>query len=214
MKNPNVLIINGSPHKDGTTARVLGEVIKAFEEQNVTCTLINIGTDAIQGCIGCASCKKNGKCVFDDRVNEAAEILSESDGVLIASPVYYSSPNGSLLAFLDRLFYSAKCDKRMKVGASIAVARRSGLTATFDVLNKYFSISEMPIATSSYWNGVHGAKPGDELEDAEGLHTVKTLARNMTFLMKAIALAKESIPLPERDPKIFTNFVRKCDFGR
>ncbi len=209
MKKPSVLIINGSPHKDGTTSHVLKEAARVFEEEGAEYKIINIGAGAVHGCIGCASCKKTGKCAIDDEVNEASALLSEADGVLIASPVYYAAPNGSLLAFLDRLFYSSKCDKRMKVGAAIAVARRGGLTACFDVLNKYFTISEMPIASSSYWNGVHGALPGDEQEDKEGLRTVRTLARNMTFLMRAIALAKESIPLPEREPKVFTNFVRK-----
>ncbi len=209
MKNLRVLIINGSPHKAGTTAGALSEMISVFEGEGVECQTVEIGNDAVRGCIGCASCKKTGTCVFDDKVNEAAKLLEEADGLVLASPVYYASPNGSLLAFLDRLFYSSKCDKRMKVGAAVAVARRGGLTASFDVLNKYFSISEMPIAASSYWNGVHGALPGDEREDLEGLRTVRTLARNMTYLMRAIALAKESIPLPEREPKVFTNFVRK-----
>lgn len=209
MKKPTVLIINGSPHEEGTTSAVLGEMISTFENEGVECRIIQIAKDPVHGCIGCASCKKTGRCVFDDKVNEAAEIFAEADGLLLASPVYYASPNGSLLAFLDRLFYSSKCDKRMKVGASVAVARRGGLTATFDVLNKYFSISEMPIATSTYWNQVHGAFAEDAKEDLEGLRTVRTLARNMAFLMKAIALAKEEIPLPEREPKVFTNFVRR-----
>lgn len=209
MNKPKVLIINGSPHKNGTTARVLAEMTATFDKEGVEYTTLSIGNDCIRGCIGCASCKKTGKCVFDDSVNEAAKLFEEADGVVLASPVYYASPNGSLLAFLDRLFYSSKCDKRMKVGASVVVARRGGLSATFDVLNKYFSISEMPIASSSYWNQVHGAFAEDAEEDAEGLRTVRTLARNMTFLMKAIALAKESLPLPEREPKVFTNFVRR-----
>ncbi|MBR2467213.1 MAG: flavodoxin family protein [Clostridia bacterium] len=209
MKKPTVLIINGSPHEEGTTTAVLGEMIATFEKEGVECRVIQIGKDPVRGCVGCASCKKTGRCVFDDKVNEAAEIFAEADGLLLASPVYYASPNGSLLAFLDRLFYSSKCDKRMKVGASVAVARRGGLTATFDVLNKYFSISEMPIATSTYWNQVHGAFAEDAKEDLEGLRTVRTLARNMAFLMKTIALAKEEIPLPEREPKVFTNFVRR-----
>ncbi len=209
MKNLSVLIINGSPHKEGTTAGVLSEMVKVFCDEGIECKTVNIGTDSVHGCIGCASCKKTGKCVFDDKVNETARLLEEADGVVLASPVYYASPNGSLLAFLDRLFYSSKCDKRMKVGAAVAVARRGGLTASFDVLNKYFSISEMPIASSSYWNQVHGAVAGDEREDLEGLRTVRTLAKNMTYLMRAVALAKESIPLPEREPKVFTNFVRK-----
>lgn len=209
MKAPSILIINGSPHEHGTTSRVLDEMIKTFAACGAECTTVHIGTDCIHGCIGCATCKKTGKCVFDDSVNSTAELFEAADGLVIASPVYYASPNGSLLAFLDRLFYSSKFDKRMKVGASIAVARRGGLTATFDVLNKYFSISEMPIATSSYWNQVHGAFAEDAEQDLEGLRTVRTLARNMTFLVKAISLAKESIPLPEREPKVFTNFVKR-----
>ncbi len=209
MKKPTVLIINGSPHENGTTARVLEEMIATFENEGAQCQVINVGKEPMHGCAGCAACKKTGKCVFDDKVNEAAELLSEADGVVLASPVYYASPNGSLLAFLDRLFYSSKCDKRMKVGASVVVARRGGLSATFDVLNKYFSISEMPVASSSYWNQVHGAFAEDVPEDAEGLRTVRTLAKNMVFLMKAIALAKEQIGLPEREPKVFTNFTRR-----
>ena len=209
MKDLSVLIINGSPHKNGTTSVVINEMISTFEKEGIHCKLVGIENDAVHGCIGCASCKKTGKCVFDDKVNETAKLLEEADGLVLASPVYYASPNGSLLAFLDRLFYSSKCDKRMKVGASVAVARRGGLTATFDVLNKYFSISEMPIATSSYWNQVHGAFAEDAKEDLEGLRTVRTLARNMTFLMKSIALGKEQIGLPEREPKVFTNFIRR-----
>lgn len=209
MKEYKVLIINGSPHTHGSTARVLEEAVSIFKESGVACDLVSIGTDVIRGCIGCGSCRKIGKCAFDDKVNEAAKLFEEADGIIVASPVYYASPNGSLIAFLDRLFYSSTCDKRMKVGASIAVARRGGLTATFDVLNKYFSISEMAIATSSYWNQVHGACAEDIPEDAEGLRTVRTLARNMIFLMKAIALGKEKIGLPEREPKVRTSFVRR-----
>ena len=209
MKKPRVLIINGSPHKSGSTSRVLEEIFPVFDKEGVEYDIVNIGTDPVRGCIGCASCKKTGKCAFDDKVNEVSALFESADGLLIASPVYYASPNGSLIALLDRLFYSSKFDKRMKVGAAIAVARRGGLTATFDVLNKYFSISEMPIATSTYWNQVHGAFAEDIDEDKEGLRTVRTLAANMAFLMKAIALAKQSIPLPEREPKVFTNFTRR-----
>ncbi len=209
MKKPNILLINGSPHKNGTTARVLDEMIKTFNGCGAECTLVHIGADGVRGCIGCATCKKIGKCVFDDAVNSTAALFEAADGLVIASPVYYASPNGSLLAFLDRLFYSSKFDKRMKVGASVAVARRGGLTATFDVLNKYFSISEMPIATSSYWNQVHGAFAEDAEQDLEGMRTVRTLARNMTFLINAISIAKETLPLPEREPKVFTNFIKR-----
>ncbi len=209
MKKLNVLIINGSPHEKGTTANVLEEMIGVFEKEGVECSTFTVGAKSIRGCIGCAKCKKLGKCVFDDEVNEVAKLLEQADGVVLASPVYYASPNGSMLALLDRLFYSSSADKRMKVGAAVTVARRGGLTASFDVLNKYFSISEMPIATSSYWNQVHGAVAEDVAEDKEGLRTVRTLARNMTFLMRAIALAKESLPLPEREPKVFTSFTRR-----
>ena len=209
MKKPSVLIINGSPHESGSTARVLLDAIATFKSEGVDVTAVNVATKPVRGCIGCAKCKKTGECVFNDEVNEVAKLFSEADGVLIASPVYYASPNGSLLAFLDRLFYSTKFDKRMKVGAAIAVARRGGLSATFDVLNKYFTVSEMPIASSSYWNQVHGAFAEDIPEDKEGLRTVRTLARNMAFLMKAIALGKEEIGLPQREEKVYTNFTRR-----
>lgn len=209
MKNPSVLIICGSPHEHGSTARVLDEMIAVFKSEGVKTNLITLGKEPVTGCVGCASCKKTGVCVFNDKVNEAARLLEDADGLVLASPVYYASPNGSLLAFLDRLFYSSKCDKRMKVGAAVAVARRGGLSATFDVLNKYFTISEMPVASSCYWNQVHGAFAEEVPEDKEGLRTVRTLARNMTFLMKAIALGKEQIGLPEREPKVFTNFTRR-----
>ena len=210
MKNQSVLIIIGSPHEAGSTARVVEEMKAVFSAEGIECKTVNVGKEPVRGCAGCAACKKLGKCVFDDKVNEVANMLDDVDGIVLASPVYYSSPNGSLIAFLDRLFYSSSShDKRMKVGASVVVARRGGLSSTFDVLNKYFTISEMAVASSSYWNQVHGAFADDIPEDKEGLRTVRTLARNMAFLMKAIALGKEQIGLPEREPKVFTNFIRR-----
>ena len=169
---------------------------------------MHIGGDAIRGCVACGSCGKLGKCVFDDAVNLAAQKLKECDGLVIASPVYYANANGTLVSFLDRLFYSSGYDKTMKVGASVAVARRGGCTATFDQLNKYFTISGMPIASSQYWNSVHGCAPEEAEQDAEGLQTMRTLARNMTFLMKSIALGKEAFGLPEKEERQSTHFIR------
>lgn len=203
-----VLMINGSPHKDGNTAIAVDEMKKIFEEEGVDVEVVNLGTADIRGCIACGTCGKKGSCVFDDIVNETAVKLKEADGMVVATPVYYASANGTLISFLDRLFYSCSCDKTMKVGAAIAVARRGGLTATFDELNKYFTISGMPVASGYYWNGVHGGAKGDVNEDGEGMQMMRYLARNMTFLMKSIALGKEQYGLPEREKRIFTNFVR------
>ena len=203
-----VLMINGSPRKDGNTAIALKEMEKAFEKNGIEVETMQIGNQAIRGCIACGTCATKGQCVFDDAVNEAAPKFAEADGLVIASPVYYASANGTLVSFLDRLFYSCKCDKRMKVGASVAVARRGGLSATYDELNKYFTINSMPVAASNYWNSVHGGAKGDAEQDAEGLQTVRVLAENMSFLMKSIALGKEQIGLPEAEQKMYTNFIR------
>ena len=203
-----VLMINGSPRKDGNTAIALKEMEKAFEKNGIEVETMQIGNQAIRGCIACGTCATKGQCVFDDAVNEAAPKFAEADGLVIASPVFYASANGTLVSFLDRLFYSCKCDKRMKVGASVAVARRGGLSATFDELNKYFTINSMPVAASNYWNSVHGGAKGDAEQDAEGLQTVRVLAENMSFLMKSIALGKEQIGLPEAEQKMYTNFIR------
>lgn len=203
-----VLMINGSPRKNGNTAVALQEMEQAFLKNGIEVETMQIGNKAIRGCIACGTCNKKGQCVFDDEVNEAAAKFAEADGLVIASPVYYASANGTLITFLDRLFMSCKCDKRMKVGASVVVARRGGLSATFDELNKYFTISSMPIAASCYWNSVHGGAPGQAEQDAEGLQTVRVLADNMSFLMKSIALGKEQIGLPEAEQKVFTNFIR------
>lgn len=203
-----VLMINGSPRRDGNTAIALREMEKVFIENGVEVTAMQIGNQAIRGCIACGTCAKNGKCVFDDAVNEAAPLFKEADGLVIASPVYYASANGTLISFMDRLFYSAPVDKRMKVGASVTVARRGGLSATFDELNKYFTIAGMPIASSQYWNSVHGGAKGEAEQDGEGLQTMRVLARNMTFLMKSIALGKEQFGLPEPEGRITTSFIR------
>ena len=203
-----VLILNGSPRANGNTAVAVNEMVKIFETEGVETEIMQIGKQDIRGCISCGHCVKNGKCVFDDVVNEVAEKLKEADGLVLASPVYYASANATLIACLDRLFYSSSFDKRMKVGASVVVARRGGCSATFDELNKYFTISGMPVASSQYWNCIHGAGKGQAAEDLEGLQTMRTLARNMVFLMKSIALGKEKYGLPEAENWIMTNFIR------
>ena len=203
-----VLIINGSPRRDGNTAIALGEMEKVFAQEGVEYETMQIGKEPLRGCVACLGCRKTGKCVFDDVVNEAAPKFEAADGLVIASPVYYASANGTLISFVDRLFYSTPFDKTMKVGASVAVARRGGCSATFDELNKYFTISGMPIASSQYWNSVHGQKPGQAEEDLEGLQTMRTLARNMTFLMKSIALGKETYGLPPKEEHLWTHFIR------
>lgn len=203
-----VLMINGSPHAKGNTYTALHEMEKIFAENGVETEILHIGNQAVRGCIACYSCAKNGKCVFDDIVNETAPKFESCDGLVIGSPVYYASANATLIAFLDRLFYSTHFDKTMKVGASVVAARRGGMSATFDELNKFFTIAGMPIASSQYWNSIHGREPGEAQQDAEGLQTMRTLARNMTFLMKSIALGKEIYGLPEKEPFNRTNFVR------
>ena len=203
-----VLMINGSPRAKGNTAITLGEMQKVFAEEGIETEVLHVGNQAIRGCIACNSCMKNEKCVFDDAVNTAAELFREADGLVVGTPVYYASANGTLVSFLDRLFYSTPFDKRMKVGAAVACARRGGLTATFDELNKYFTIAGMPVASSQYWNGVHGAASGEAEQDGEGLQIMRTLARNMSFLMKSIALGKERYGLPPLETRIATNFIR------
>ena len=201
-----VLLINGSPRANGCTAAALKEMISVFEAEGVETELVHVGNKDIRGCIACGSCMKNGKCVFDDLVNEVAPKFEQADGLVIGSPVYYASPNGTALSFMDRLFYSTRFSKHMKVGAAVVSARRGGNTATFDVLNKYFGISGMPIATATYWNQVHGFTAEDVKKDAEGLQTMRNLARNMTFLMKAIADGREKYGLPEVEHGSFTSF--------
>lgn len=202
-----VLFINGSPHSDGTTATALSEAEKIFKEEGIEVEKVPVGHRCVRGCIACYYCKKNGKCAFDDVVNEVAESFKNADGIIVASPVYYASPNGGLISFLDRLFYSTPFSKAMKVGAAVVCARRGGCTASFDVLNKYFTISGMPIASSTYWNQVHGADGEDALLDREGLQTMRNLARNMSFLMKSIALGKAQIGAPAPERGVVTNFI-------
>lgn len=203
-----VLMLNGSPRENGNTAAALAEMKKIFEENGVETEIIQVGNKPIRGCIACGGCAKKGACVFDDLVNETAPKFEACDGLVIASPVYYASANATLVAFLDRLFYSTRFDKRMKVGASVVVARRAGTTATFDELNKFFTISGMPVASSHYWNELHGRAPGEAVRDEEGLQSLRALARNMVFLMKSIALGREAYGLPEVEPRVFTNFIR------
>ena len=204
----NVLMINGSPHAQGNTYTALHEMEKIFHQEGIETEILHIGNKDIRGCIACRKCGELGRCVFDDEVNQAASRFAACDGLVVGSPVYYASANATLVAFLTRLFYSARCDKTRKVGAAGAAARRGGLTATYDELNKFFAISGMPIASGQYWNGIHGQTPGQAQEDAEGLQMMRTLARNMSFLIKSIALGREKFGLPEQEPKQFTNFVR------
>lgn len=203
-----VLLLNGSPRSNGNTAFALEKMSEVFQSEGILTEIIQIGDQDIRGCIACGACYKTGKCVFNDAVNELASEFEEADGIVVGSPVYYASANATLTAALDRLFYSTNFDKRMKVGASIAIARRGGCSATFDQLNKYFTISGMPVASSHYWNSVHGMRPGEAAQDEEGIATVRNLARNMAFLMKSIALGKEQYGLPEYEHRTSTNFIR------
>ena len=203
-----VMMINGSPHSKGNTAIALDEMKKIFEADGIEVNVVHVGNKLVRGCIACGRCNETGKCVFNDIVNESAPIFEQADGIVIGSPVYYASANGTLISFLDRLFFSTPFDKTMKVGASVVIARRSGTTATFDELNKYFAMNQMPIVTSQYWNNAFGLAQGEVTQDAEGLQTMRTLARNMIFMMKSIALGKEKFGLPEREPWTPTHFIR------
>ena len=203
-----VLMINGSPNEKGNTYIALHEMEKVFIREGIETEILHIGNKDIRSCIACGYCAKNGKCVFDDAVNETAKKFEECDGLVVGSPVYYASANATLVAFLTRLFYSTSFSKTMKVGASVAAARRGGLTATYDELNKFFGIAGMPIASGQYWNGIHGAAAGEAEQDVEGLQMMRTLAENMAFLMKSIALGKEKYGLPEKEPFARMNFIR------
>ena len=208
VSHMKVLLINGSPHEKGCTYTALHEMEKVFRESGVETELVSVGTNPIRGCIACGGCRKKGACVFSDLVNEIAPKFEACDGLVVGSPVYYASANATLVALLDRLFYSTPFDKTMKVGAAVASARRGGLTATFDELNKYFTISGMPVAAGQYWNGIHGNRAEEAQQDGEGLQMMRTLARNMTFLMRSIELGKEKYGLPEKEPRIGTTFIR------
>ena len=203
-----VLILNGSPRKNGNTSAAIDEIVKVFNAEGIEAEVCQIGSRDIRGCIACNRCSEIGRCVFDDAVNEIAPKFEEADGLIVASPVYYASANATLIACLDRLFYSTHFDKTMKVGASVVVARRGGCSATFDELNKYFTICGMPVASSTYWNSVHGLQTGESAFDAEGMQTMRNLAGNMSFLIKSIALGKEKYGLPEKETSSFTHFVR------
>ena len=202
-----VILLNGSPHAKGCTWAALDEMIQTFEKEGIETELIHVGSKAIRGCIACKYCVKNGKCVFDDDlVNEVAPKFEAAQGLVVGSPVYYSSPNGTILSFMDRLFYSTSFSRHMKVGAAVVSCRRGGNTATYDVLNKYFTISSMPVASSTYWNQVHGFTAEDVKKDLEGLQTMRNLARNMAFMIKAFSDTKEKYGLPEMEHDYFTSF--------
>lgn len=203
-----VLLVNGSPNAKGCTYTALEEVANTLRQEDIETEIIHVGNKDIRGCIACRSCKTKGKCVFDDLVNEVAPKFQECDGIVIGSPVYYASANGTLVSFIDRLFYSTPGDKTMKVGAAVVSCRRAGTTATFDELNKYFTISGMPIVSSQYWNMVHGNSREEVLQDREGLQTMRVLGRNMAFLMKSIQIGKKEFGLPNKEERIFTNFIR------
>lgn len=204
----NVLMINGSPRLNGNTSIALNEIKTIFEEEGINAEIVQVGNKNVRGCIACNRCNEIGKCVFDDVVNELAPKFEAADGLVIASPVYYASANATLIATLDRLFYSTHFDKTMKVGASVVCARRGGCSATFDELNKYFTITNMPVASSQYWNSIHGRTQGEANEDEEGKQTMRVLARNMTFLMKSISLGKEKYGLPKTEEHQWTHFIR------
>jgi len=201
-----VLLINGSPEPNGCIARALQEIQNTLKEEGVDSEIIHVGNKDIRGCIGCRSCKKTGKCVFNDIVNETAAKLKEADGIVLGAPVYFGSANGTLVSFADRLFYSTSADLTMKVGASVVSARRGGNTATFDELNKYFTLRQMPIVSSQYWNQVHGYSAVDVEKDKEGLQCMRVLARNMACMIKAIGLAKEKCGLPKKEGRVYTSF--------
>ncbi|MBE5787271.1 MAG: flavodoxin family protein [Clostridiales bacterium] len=203
-----VLLLNGSPRAHGNTALALSQMEEIFHAEGIETEIIQVGHLPVRSCIACGQCRKLGKCVFDDIVNEVAEKFEQADGLVVGSPVYYASANATLVALLTRLFYSTPFPKTMKVGAAVVAARRGGLSSTFDELNKFFTISGMPVASGQYWNSIHGGAPGEGVQDAEGLQIMRTLARNMAFLMKSIALGKEKYGLPEKEKGIFTNFIR------
>lgn len=204
-----VLLINGSPRPKGNIALALSEMEKVFAEEGIETEIIKLGTKAMQGCIACEKCRELNKCVFNDLVNETAEKLEKADGIIVGAPVYYSAPNATVQAFMQRLFYSSHFDKTMKIGAGFVSARRSGTTASFDVLNKFFTNCGMPVVSSNYWNNIYGWDPGEGIKDAEGLQVARTLARNASFLIKAINMAKQTIGLPKKEePRVWTNFFR------
>ena len=205
-----VLLVNGSPHEFGCTYTALAEAAKTLENEGISTEFFWLGTKPLSGCIGCGTCRKAGKCVFDDKVNEFLEKAKETDGFLFGSPVHYAAASGALTSFMDRAFYAgAKELYALKPAAAVVSARRAGTTAAFEQINKYFTISEMPVISSCYWNMVHGSKPDDVKQDEEGLHTMRLLAKNMAFFLKCKKIALENgLTLPEKEPRVFTNFIR------
>ena len=206
-KRFKVLMLNGSPRENGNIAVGFREMQKIFDELGVEYECINLGKKDVRGCIACGTCGNTGKCVFNDVVNEISDKFEKADGLVVGSPVYYGCANGTLVSALQRVFYSSHFDKRMMVGASVVCARRSGCTATFDELNKFFTISNMAVATSQYWNNIHGGADGEADQDEEGKQTMRVLARNMVFLMRSIDLGKEQIGLPDKEDHVWTNFI-------
>lgn len=200
----NVILINGSPHSEGSTFTALNELANTLNKEGIDTKIIQIGNKLIRGCLACNQCRNTGKCIIDDEVNKVSELLENADGLVVGSPVYYASANGTLVSFLDRLFYSRKIDLTMKVGASVVSTRRSGASATFDQLNKYFTSSGMPVVSSEYWNNIHGNNASQANEDLEGLRTMRVLGKNMAFLIKGI----NNRDLPDKEDKIHTNFIR------
>lgn len=203
-----VLLLNGSPKANGNTFIAMSEMAKTLNQEGIETEIVQLGARDIRGCIACGACRKLGKCVFDDIVNEIAPKFEEADGLVVGTPVYYAMANGTVMSFMQRLFYSTRFSKTMKVGASCVVARRGGLSSTYDEVQKFFGISGMPIASGQYWNSVHGGAPGEAAEDLEGMQGMRTLARNMAFLIKSIQLGKEKYGLPEREAGVWTNFIR------
>ena len=203
-----VLLINGSPNARGCTYTALSEVASTLEKEGVETEILHVGQKDIRGCIGCRKCKQTGKCVFDDIVNETAQKFEVADGIVIGSPVYFASANSTVISFITRLFYSTQFDKSMKVGAAVVSCRRGGASATFDEINKFFTISGMPVVSSQYWNSVHGNTAEEVRQDLEGMQVMRTLGRNMAFLVKSIALGRAQYGLPEKEPRVATNFIR------
>ena len=203
-----VLLINGSPHPNGCTFTALNIAANELEKNGTKTEIVHIGNKDIRGCIACGKCSELGHCVFNDMVNEIAPKLEQADGLVVGSPVYYADPNGTLTNLLDRLFFSTPFDKRMKVGAAVVSARRGGTTAAFDRLNKYFTISEMPVVSSRYWNMVHGHTPEQVMQDEEGVQIMRILGRNMAFLIRAITAERERNGLPEKEATKYTNYIR------
>jgi len=204
-----VLLINGSPHPEGSVFTALSEVATELNKQGIETQIFHIGNQPIMGCTACGACAESGYCVFkDDPVNECVDLAHKADGIIVGSPVYYASPNGALCAFLDRMFFLKSHKYAYKPAAAIVNCRRGGASTAFDVLNKYFTISNMLVVGSQYWNDTHGMEPGEVKQDLEGLQTMRTLARNMAWLLKCLEVAKETIPYPERETRQSTSFIR------